>query len=145
MKKIKNVIITMILIASSTYFITTNEKSSEPESSLVNIYIAVHAQEDLFHPSINNYTYRDYQAGTSNWWAIEDDRGIMYVANREGIIEYDGKNWTLIESPEQEVARSLAKDDAGVIYAGFVGDIGYLAPNEMGEMQFVSLKNKILC
>jgi len=101
------------------------------------------AQEQLFHPFVQNYTYRDYRAGTSNWWVIEDDRGMIYVANREGILEYDGKNWTLIESPEQEVARSLAKDDQGVLYAGFVGDLGYLAPNEVGQMQFVSLKDKI--
>ena len=53
------------------------------------------------------------------------------MANRDGILEYDGENWTLIQSPEQEVARSLAKDDNGVIYAGFVGNIGYLRPNEI--------------
>ncbi len=105
--------------------------------------LSLGAQEELFHPKVQNYTYRDYLAGTSNWWVIEDDRGIIYIANREGILEYDGTKWTLIQSSEQEVARSLAKDDGGIIYAGFVGDVGYLAPDEIGEMQFVSLKNEI--
>ena len=107
------------------------------------VSLRVEAQENLFHPRVHNYSYIDYKAGTSNWWVIEDDRGIIYVANREGILEYDGQSWNLIQSPDKEVARSLVKDNKGVIYAGFVGDMGYLAPNERGEVQFISLKSKL--
>ena len=101
------------------------------------------SQEELFHPLVTNYTYRDYNAGTSNWWVIEDDRGIIYIANREGILEYDGSNWRLIQSEDKEVARSFAKDNNGIIYAGFVGDLGYLAPDDSGTIKFKSLKSKL--
>ena len=103
------------------------------------VSLRVEAQENLFHPRVHNYSYIDYKAGTSNWWVIEDDRGIIYVANREGILEYDGQSWNLIQSPDKEVARSLVKDNKGVIYAGFVGDMGYLAPNERGAVSYTHL------
>ena len=75
----------------------------------------INAQEDLGRPFITNYTYKDYEAGPINWWAIEDNRGIMYFANGRGVLQYDGANWTLIESSNKESARSFAKDDNGVI------------------------------
>ena len=74
------------------------------------------AQNDLGRPFITNHSFKDYGAGPVNWWAIEDDRGIMYFANGEGVLEYDGANWTIIRAPNQETARSLAKDDNGIIY-----------------------------
>ncbi|MFK7774195.1 MAG: ATP-binding protein [Saprospiraceae bacterium] len=101
------------------------------------------AQEKGFYPLINNYSYQSYNAGNSNWCILEDDRGIMYFSNKLGILEYDGQNWDLIESPKQQVAQSLAKDEKGVIYAGFVGDIGYLKSDKKGKTIFSSLKSKL--
>lgn len=106
-------------------------------------FLELLAQEKGFYPLINNYSYQSYNAGTSNWSILEDDRGIMYFANNQGILEYDGQNWELIESPKRQVARSLAKDENGIIYAGFVGDIGYLESDKKGKTIFKSLKSKL--
>ena len=43
-------------------------------------------QEQIGRPMITNYSYQDYDAGAVNWWAIEDDDGIMYFANGDGIL-----------------------------------------------------------
>ena len=106
-------------------------------------FLDLSAQEKGFYPLINNYSYQSYNAGTSNWCILEDDRGIMYFSNNQGILEYDGQDWELIESPKRQVARSLAKDEKGVIYAGFVGDIGYLKSDKKGKTIFNSLKSKL--
>ena len=106
-------------------------------------FLGLFAQERGFYPLIENYSYQSYNAGTANWSIIEDDRGIMYFSNNRGILEYDGQNWELIESPKQQVARSLAKDEKGVIYVGFVGDIGFLKSDTKGKTIFSSLKSKL--
>ena len=34
-----------------------------------------------------------------NWGSVRDNRGILYVANLSGILEYDGVSWRQIETP----------------------------------------------
>jgi K+-sensing histidine kinase KdpD/CheY-like chemotaxis protein len=90
-------------------------------------------------PFITNYDPKEYQAGQSNWAIIKDDRGVMYFGNDNGILEFDGASWRLILFPNQSTGRSLCKGPDGTIYAGGVGDFGYLKANEQGQMHFVSL------
>jgi hypothetical protein len=92
-------------------------------------------------PFITNYRYQDYNGDGVNWWAVEDDKGVMYFANETGILVYDGASWENIKPPAIKEVRSLAKGKDGKIYVGTTGDIGYLAPGKNGKLQFVSLKN----
>jgi len=105
------------------------------------------AQDEIGRPFITNYDYHDYGAGPINWWVTEDDRGVMYFANGRGVLEYDGKNWRLIQPRDPKIslngARSFAKDDQGKIYLGSQGDLGYLEANAKGEMQFISLRSEL--
>jgi signal transduction histidine kinase/CheY-like chemotaxis protein len=99
------------------------------------------AQEQIGRPLITNYKYQEYDAAPINWWALEDDNGIMYFANQAGPLQFDGVNWRFIETNNS--SRSMAKDDKGTIYIGGGGDFGYLTPGEKGEMEYVSLFDKI--
>ena len=111
---------------------------------LLFIQVSLHAQDELGLPKITNYTYQDYGAHQQNWWIVEDQRGIMYFANGDGVLEFDGENWRLIEIPDAFGCRSLCIDDKGTIFVG-VGnsELGYLEPNSNGELAYVSLKDKI--
>ncbi len=92
------------------------------------------------NPIITNYTPETYNATPQNWAVVQDKRGVMYFGNNdEGVIEYDGVSWRSIPVPGKVNVRSLAVDTAGTVYVGTVGDFGYLAPDEKGEMQFNSL------
>lgn len=94
----------------------------------------------LGNPLIRNYLPEEYGAVEQNWCAIQDNRGIMYFGNNEnGILEYDGKNWRVIPIPNNSIVFSLAKDDDGTIYAGAIGEFGYLEPDLQGNMRFKSL------
>ena len=99
------------------------------------------AQEQIGRPIINNYTYQDYKAGPINWWATEDDEGIMYFANGSGVLQYDGVNWELTKLDNG--ARCLVKDSDGTIYVGSEGEIGYLKRDAIGKLQYSSLLDKI--
>ncbi|MDN3642260.1 response regulator [Lutimonas halocynthiae] len=99
------------------------------------------AQEQIGRPMVTNYSYQNYEAAPVNWWALEDKKGNMYFANGDGILQYDGVNWKLVESTGG--ARCMVYDDNGIMYAGGQGDLGYLEPDSKGEMKFISLKDKI--
>jgi len=88
---------------------------------------------------ITNYSAKEYGAHPQNWAIVQDDRGVMYFGNNNGVLEYDGVSWRLIQLPNKSVARSFAKDENGRIYVGGVGDFGYLAADSLGQMRYVSL------
>ncbi len=62
----------------------------------------------------------------------------MYFANTGGVLEYDGVQWRLIPV-KNEVVRTLAIDENGIIYVGGVDEIGCLQPDSAGLMKYVSL------
>jgi signal transduction histidine kinase/DNA-binding NarL/FixJ family response regulator len=73
-----------------------------------------------------------------NWCVFQDKRGIIYSANQGGVLEFDGVSWRLIKVPNWSV-RSMAVDEAGTIYIGGQDEIGFLAPDAKGSLQYVSL------
>lgn len=91
-------------------------------------------------PFITNYSPVEYNAAPQNWALIQDERGILYIGNNEGVIEYDGISWQIIKTPS--AVRSLAKDSVGRIYVGVQGDFGYLEISSNGVYQYKSLKEK---
>jgi hypothetical protein len=92
-------------------------------------------------PFIRNYTPEEYKGYTQNWAIVQDQRGIMYFANNDGVLEYDGTTWRTIVTPFYP--RSLCIDSMGVIYVGLDGDFGYLHPDSSGILHYKSLKDKL--
>lgn len=90
-------------------------------------------------PFIRNFTPKEYNANTQNWAVIQDKRGVMYFGNNKGVLEYDGVSWRLIPVNNNSIVRSLAINDEGVIFVGAVGEMGYLAPDQNGDMSYYSL------
>ena len=87
------------------------------------------------------YGPRDYQAQPQNWAFAQDKHGVIYVANTNGVLEYDGVSWRLIQTAT-DVA-SLGTDERGTVYVGLQGDFGYLAPDSLGTLQYVSLLDEV--
>ena len=85
-----------------------------------------------------NYSYKKYEHQPQNWGIAQAQNGIIYVANHGGVLVYDGASWRLITVPNDTV-RSIAIDKAGTVYVGGNGEIGYLAPDNKGFLQYVSL------
>lgn len=94
-------------------------------------------------PFITNYRYQDYNADGVNWWAKEDDKGVLYFANSIGILVYDGQHWELIKPPGIAETRALEMGKDGKMYVATNGDIGYLSAGKKGKLQFISLKDKV--
>ncbi|MCP5106741.1 MAG: response regulator [bacterium] len=92
---------------------------------------------------ITNYSSKDYKRNIpQNWWVIQDDDGVIYVANNGTLLVFDGASWRYVDVPNQYV-RSIAIDDADTIYVGGINEFGYLVPDEKGSLQYVSLSKKL--
>ncbi len=102
------------------------------------LFTAVNAAE-TGKPFMTVYPSKEYGGHTQNWSLLQDDRGIMYIGDGYGVQEFDGSNWRTIINPNNSFAKSLAKDENGRIYVGSSGMLGYLEPDQHGQMQYRSL------
>ncbi len=94
-------------------------------------------------PFIRNYPPKEYKGSSQNWTIIQDGRGVMYFGNNHGVLEFDGREWKLIEVSNSSVVRSLAKDRNGTIYVGASGEFGFLASDSIGKLKYISLVSKL--
>jgi serine phosphatase RsbU (regulator of sigma subunit)/ligand-binding sensor domain-containing protein len=94
---------------------------------------------DLGKQPYKNFSHRDYSGHFQNWAVVQDTRGFIYVANNNGVLEFDGNSWRTI-SINGLVARCLDVDNYGRIWVGAQDDFGYLAPDSSGTLVFKSLK-----
>jgi signal transduction histidine kinase/DNA-binding response OmpR family regulator/ligand-binding sensor domain-containing protein len=88
------------------------------------------------------YSYKDYNLQPQNWWILQDKRGIIYVGNNIGLLEFDGVSWREINIPNL-MARSLAVDSAGTLYIGGNNEIGFLTSDKKGTWQYMSLIDRL--
>ena len=89
------------------------------------------------------YSSKDYNAGTQNWCITQDSRGILYFGNSAGILEYDGVDWRQINVPNNSSVRSLAFDKNNILYAGAYGEMGFLSPDNKGDLVYKSLNHLV--
>ncbi len=121
----KAVIIIFLLLASQLF--------AHPESSKPPIGI----------PFRQSFTSKDYNAGPQNWSIVQDKRGIMYVGNSFGVLEYDGVDWRLIETPIGSDVFALAIDTFGVVFVGLTNEFGYLSSDWNGNPVYKSLSDSL--
>ena len=46
-------------------------------------------------PGIQNYARSEYKGGTQNWSLAQAGNGMMYFANNDGLVEFDGAHWSI--------------------------------------------------
>ncbi len=89
---------------------------------------------------VTHYNKQDYNAGNQNWSIESDARGFIYAANNDGLLNFDGTDWSLYKNPDQTVLRSVYASPDGRIYTGSFEDCGYWEKDEKGELFYHSLK-----
>lgn len=91
-------------------------------------------------PPITTFQPQQYAAENQNWSISQSDEQYIYVANNQGLLEYNGANWQLYPTPNQSVLRSVkAIDD--LIYTGFYMNFGYWKRNEFGSLDYTSISD----
>ncbi len=97
------------------------------------------SQNTIGLPDVTNYTKQQYSAGLQNWDIKQDRNGIIYAANNEGLLSFDGKNWNLYPLPNKTIVRSVEIGFDNRIYVGGQDELGYFAPSENGQLIYQSL------
>ena len=96
-------------------------------------------QNTIGLPDVINYPKQTYGAGLQSWDFKQDKNGIIYIANNEGLLSFDGKYWKLYRLPNKTIVRSVEIGPDNKIYAGGQDEMGYFAPAENGQLQYTSL------
>ncbi|PLX19497.1 MAG: hypothetical protein C0599_10870, partial [Salinivirgaceae bacterium] len=94
-------------------------------------------------PILKNYTTKDYNAYSQNWAAIQDHNGIMYFANNNGVLQYDGVGWETTPINQIAIIKSFAIDSSGTLYVGADHEFGILEKNKKGKLVYTSLSNSL--
>ncbi len=96
-------------------------------------------QNTIGLPEVINYTKKTYFAGLQNWDIKQDKNNIIYVANNEGMLTYDGKFWNLYPLPNKTIVHSVAVGENNIVYVGGQDEMGYYAPGSNGTLEYHSL------
>lgn len=71
----------------------------------------------------------------------QDPNGVLYFANRSGVLQFDGRTWTQI--PAKGAIYTLTVTASGVLYAGGSAGFGRIQLNDQNQMEYQSLSDSI--
>ena len=94
------------------------------------------------NPIKKHFDPLDYNGGLQNWHFDQDNNGILFVANDQGVLEFDGDQWIMHKLPMATRTRSIFVDSDNKIYVGSDNQIGYFKNSEQG-LQFLSFKKDL--
>ncbi|NKI33064.1 triple tyrosine motif-containing protein [Croceivirga thetidis] len=89
-------------------------------------------------PPINYFTPIDYNGENQNWSISQSNDRLIYIANNEGLLEFNGADWSLYKTPNQTTIRSV-EVVGDRIYTGCYREFGYWQKNEFGILDYKSL------
>jgi AraC family transcriptional regulator, chitin signaling transcriptional activator len=92
-------------------------------------------------PPIQKFTPTDYNGENQNWMITQAPNKFIYVANNEGLLEYNGAKWKKYASPNNTIIRAVNAVD-NKIYTGCYMEFGFWQRDLFGKLQYQSLINK---
>ena len=103
-------------------------------------FSSVAAQET---PPLVNFPNTLYKAHNQNWAIDQSKDNVIYTANSDGLLEYDGAVWKLYPFPNRQIVRTVlcdtTPDGDSRIYVGGYSEFGYWKKNEMSQLVYHSL------
>jgi len=94
-------------------------------------------------PFITNYEKGVYQGGTQNWEIVSDTNGILYVANNDGLLTYDGYTWRKYPVKNRTIVRSVLFGGENKIFVGAQGEFGSFKEENPPEMVYASFQKQL--
>lgn len=106
-------------------------------------FIIFHTAVFANNPNLISFNRSDYNAGNKNWSISEDDKGILYIGNDLGLLEFDGIEWSLYKTSKSELIRAVYAASNKLIFTGGYEEFGVWNRNISGELEYHSLSSKL--
>lgn len=91
-------------------------------------------------PELIPYLINDFALRNQNWSISQNPKDrLVYMANSEGLAEFNGINWKKYTLPERLPIRSVAVSKEGRVFTGSFEDFGYWDRNSIGDLEYKSL------
>lgn len=89
------------------------------------------------------YNAQEYHGGIQNRSIIQNKKGVLYVANNFGLLEFDGNEWRRYSLPKETKVRDVTINKNGYIYIASQGDFGFFKPTRINTLEYVSLADSL--
>jgi ligand-binding sensor domain-containing protein/DNA-binding CsgD family transcriptional regulator len=102
-------------------------------------------------PPLTNYFSTEYKAHNQNWDISQSEDQLIYAANSDGLMEFDGASWKLYPLPDGQIVRTVLCDKMKIagprgkvttehrIYVGGFSEFGYWLKQPDGQLKYISL------
>ena len=102
-------------------------------------------------PPLTNYFSSEYKAHNQNWDISQSEDQLIYAANSDGLMEFDGASWKLYPLPDGQIVRTVLCDKMIIrgprgkvtteqrIYVGGFSEFGYWLKQPDGQLKYISL------
>ena len=107
------------------------------------IFCSAFGQNTIGLPEIANYYKQAYRGGAQNRQIRQDRNGILYFANSEGVLSFDGVYWKTYPLPNKSIVRSLDFGPDNKLYVGGQDEFGYFSTDKQGKLVYNSLKHLV--
>ncbi|GAA0890555.1 triple tyrosine motif-containing protein [Fulvivirga kasyanovii] len=105
---------------------------------LLSVYFPLQGQ----HMFVRDFSQDEYNAG-QNYQINQDRHGVIYLANGDGVLTYDGAEWNLLYLPGNLGVDALAIGNNDEIYIGSEGELGYFLKDSSGNYEYRSLLKQL--
>ena len=84
---------------------------------------------------ITNYKKEDFGRGAQTWQIGTYSSKYIFCGNKNGLLQYDGYEWTLFPLSRNLDARSVCvSETSNRVYVGGENEFGYFTPNPAGQL-----------
>lgn len=104
---------------------------------LISLFISWFLKAQELQP-IEKYATEDYGGGNQNWMISQAPNKIIYVANNDGLLEFNGASWKIYPSPNNTIIRAVNVINDR-IYIGCYMEFGYWEKDDFGILKYNSL------
>ena len=94
-------------------------------------------------PLVRNVSPAEHGGRGQSFAVTEDRRGLLYVGNLKGLLEYDGARWRILTLPNESAVFAVAPAADGRVYVGGWDELGVLLPDARGELAYSSLVDRL--
>jgi ligand-binding sensor domain-containing protein len=106
--------------------------------------VLIGQRSSVNNPFIVNYTKHMYEAGTENWDVACDAHGRIFIANNEGLLSYNGYEWSVSHLPNKTIVRSVEIDTSNQrLYVGGQDEVGFYSSDEKGCLSYTSIRHHL--